>query len=50
MIPVDGDRDQRLEAAGGEKTIQRPEEAEQVTRGQGGSEKFPNFGPSVYIT
>ena len=33
QIVVDGVRDQRREVAGGEKTIRRPEEAEQVTRG-----------------
>ena len=49
-ISVDGGGDQRREVAGGERTIWRPEEEEQVMRGRGGSEKFPNFGPSVYIT
>ena len=33
QIAVDGGGDQRREVAGGEKTIRRPEEAEQVTRG-----------------
>ena len=49
-ISVDGGGDQRREVAGNERTIRRPEEAEQVMRGREGSEKFPNFGPSVYIT
>ena len=33
QIAVDGSGDQRREVAGGERTIWRPEEAEQVTRG-----------------
>ena len=33
QIAVDGGGDQRREVAGGERTIRRPEEAEQVTRG-----------------
>ena len=33
QIAVDGGGDQRREVAGGEKTIRRPEEAEQVTCG-----------------
>ena len=33
QIAIDGGRDQRWEVAGGERTIRRPEEAEQVTRG-----------------
>ena len=33
QIAVDGGGDQRREVAGGEKTVRRPEEAEQVTRG-----------------
>ena len=33
QIAVDGGGDQRQEVAGGEKTIRRPEEAEQVMRG-----------------
>ena len=33
QISVDGSGDQRREVAGGERTIWRPEEAEQVTRG-----------------
>ena len=33
QIAIDGGGDQRREVAGGEKTIRRPEEAEQVTRG-----------------
>ena len=49
-ISVDGGEDQRREVAGGERTVRRPEEAEQVMRGREGSEKFPKFGPSVYIT
>ena len=49
-ISVDGVGDERREVAGNERTIRRPEEAEQVTRGRGGSENFPKFGPSVYIT
>ena len=32
QISVDGDGNQRWEVAGGEETIQRPEEAEQDTR------------------
>ena len=49
-ISVDGGGDQRREVAGDERKIRRPEEAEQVTHGRGCSEKFPKFGPSVYIT
>ena len=48
--PVDGDGNQRWEVAGGEKTIRRPEEAEQVTCGRRFSEIFSKFDPSVYIT
>ena len=33
QIAVDGGGDQRREVTGGERTIRRPEEAEQVTRG-----------------
>ena len=33
QIAVDGGGDQRREVAGGERTIRRPEEAEQVMRG-----------------
>ena len=33
QIAVDGGGDQRREVAGSERTIRRPEEAEQVTRG-----------------
>ena len=33
QIAVDGGGDQWREVAGGEKTIRRPEEEEQVTRG-----------------
>ena len=33
QIAVDGGGDQRREVAGGERTIRRPEEAEQVTQG-----------------
>ena len=33
QIAVDGGGDQWREVAGGERTIQRPEEAKQVTRG-----------------
>ena len=36
QIAVDGGGDQRREVAGGEKTIRRPEEAEQDTRGRRG--------------
>ena len=50
QIAVDGSGDQRREVAGGERTIRRPEEAEQVMRGREGSEIFSKFGPSVYIT
>ena len=50
QIAIDGGGDRRREVAGGKKTIRRPEEAEQVMRGREGSEKFPKFGPSVYIT
>ena len=50
QIAIDGGGDQRREVAGDERTIQRPEEAEQVTRAQRGSKKFPKFGLSVYIT
>ena len=50
QIAVDGDGDQRREVAGDERTIRRPEEAEQVTPERGGSENFPKFALSVYIT
>ena len=50
QIAVDGGGDQRREVAGGEKTLRRPEVAEQVTRGRKVLEKFPKFDPSVYIT
>ena len=33
QISVESGGDQRQEVAGGERTIRRPEEAEQVTRG-----------------
>ena len=33
QIAIDGGEDQRREVAGDERTIRRPEEAEQVTRG-----------------
>ena len=49
-ISVDGGGDQWQEVTGEERMIRRPEEAEQVMRGREGSEKFPNFGPLVYIT
>mgnify|MGYP005837706219 CR=1 FL=1 len=49
-ISVDSSRDQRREVAGDERTIRRPEEAEQVTHGRRGLEKFPKFDPAVYIT
>ena len=50
QIAIDGDGDQRREVAGSKRTIRRPEEAEQVTRGRRGSENFPKFGLLVYIT
>ena len=50
QIAIDGGGDQRREVPGDERTIQRPEEAEQVTRGRRGSEIFPKISPSVYIT
>ena len=49
QIDADGGGDQRREVAGSERTIRRPEEAEQVTRGRRVSEKFPKFDPSVYM-
>ena len=33
QIAIDGGGDQRREVGGGERTIRRPEEVEQVTRG-----------------
>ena len=49
MIPVDGDRDQWREVAGGEETIRRPEEAEQDTRGVKGFGEISKIFPvSIY--
>ena len=42
-ISVDGDEHQRREVAGGEKTIRRPEDAEQVMRGRKVLEIFQNL-------
>ena len=42
-IPIDSGGDQRQGVVGDERTIRRPESAEQDTRGRRGSEKFPNF-------
>ena len=44
MISVDGGRQPAMR-----RTIGRPREAEQAERGRRDSEKFPNFGPRVYI-
>ena len=45
MIPVDGDGDQRQEAAGDEEDNPETLEAERAERGRKCSEKFPNFLP-----
>ena len=47
---VDGDGDQRLEAAGGEETIRRHEAAEQDTYGPRGFEEISKISPvGLYI-
>ena len=47
---VDGDGNQRQEVAGGKKTIQRPEAAEQYTRGLRGFEEISKVSPvGLYI-
>ena len=43
QIAVDGGGDQRREVAGGEKTIRRPQEAEQAMRGERFRKKFQNL-------
>ena len=48
-ISVDGDEDQRQEAAGGEETIRRPRWQGELLRGRRVSEKFPKFCPWLYI-
>ena len=45
---IDGDGNQRREVAGGEKTILRPEEVEQDTRGLRAFEEISKISP-VYI-
>ena len=50
QIPVDSDRNQRQEVAGGEETIQTPEEAEQDTRGLRDFEEISKISPvDIYI-
>ena len=49
-IPVDGGGDQQREAAGDEEKDPETLEAEWAERGRRGSEIFPKFDPSVYIT
>ena len=47
---VDGDGNHRREVAGGEETIQRPEEAEQDTRGVKSFGEISKIQPvSIYI-
>ena len=48
-IPVDGGGDQRREAAGEEEDDPETQGAEQAECGRRGLEKFPNFGPGIYI-
>ena len=48
---VDGDGNQRREVAGDEKTIRRPEAAEQDTRGMEGFEEISKISPvGIYIS
>ena len=47
---IDGDGNQRREAAGGERTIRRPEAAEQDMRGLRGFEEISKISPWVYIS
>ena len=50
QIPIDGDRNQRREVAGGEETIQRPEEAEQDMHGMRAFEEISEISPGdIYI-
>ena len=50
QIVVDGGRDQRREVAGSEKTIWRPEGAEQDTRGLRRFEVISKISPvDIYI-
>ena len=47
---VDGDGDQRWEVVGDERTIQRPETAEQDTRGRKGFGELSKICPvGIYI-
>ena len=49
-ISIDGGRDQRREVTGDEKTIQRPEAAEQDTRGMECFEEISKISPvGIYI-
>ena len=49
-ISVDGGGDQRREVAGNERTIRRPEAAEQDTRGLRGFEEISKISPvGIYI-
>ena len=45
MIPVDGGRDQRQEAAGDEEDDPETQEVERAMRGRKGSEKVSKFLP-----
>ena len=50
QIAVDGGGDQQREVAGGEKTIRRPEVAEQDTRGMESFEEISKISPvGIYI-
>ena len=50
LIVVDGGEVQQREVAGGEKTIRRPEAAEQDTRGLRGFEEISKVSPvGLYI-
>ena len=49
LIPVDGGGDQRQKADGNEEDNPETLEAERAKRGRKSSEKFPNFGPWMYI-
>ena len=50
QIAVGGGGDERLEVTGGERTIRRPEAAEQDTRGLRGFEEFSKISPvGLYI-
>ena len=50
MKSVDGDENQRRKVTGDEKTIRRPEAAEQDTRGLRGFEEISKISPvGIYI-